>query len=60
MKSWALPEGVLKSGGYIEGFVYFQRVDKNEGVVRFEVEADKVGDANETVAKLSIPFIVPG
>jgi len=61
MKSWALPEGVLSSGGYVEGFVYFERVDKkkgSKGVVRFDSEFAQASDPQQTVARISIPFEV--
>jgi hypothetical protein len=60
MKSWALPEGVLDSGGYVEGFVYFERVDKGKGenVVRFDAEFAKAVDPQQIVARISIPFQV--
>jgi hypothetical protein len=52
----ALPEGVLEPGGRVTGFVYFERLPKGVGPVRFT--ADLV-DA-QTIASLgtiSIPFI---
>jgi len=58
VKSWALPEGVLQSGGYVEGFVYFQHVAANKGVVRFDGQFAQAEDAKRTLAKVAIPFVV--
>jgi hypothetical protein len=58
MKSWALPEGVLESGGYVEGFVYFQRVGHNKGIVRFDSEFAQANDPSRTLAKIAVPFVV--
>lgn len=56
MLSWALPEGVIDSGGYVEGYVYFQPVDRHEDVVRLNARFDKAADPSEHIAKVEIPF----
>ena len=35
MLAWALPEGVVASGGYVDGYLYFQRVPSDKQLVRF-------------------------
>ena len=58
MLSWALPEGVLNSAGWVEGFVYFQRVDKNAGLVRFEASLAVADHPSNQLAKVAIPFVI--
>jgi hypothetical protein len=36
MLEWALPEGVLRSGGYVDAYLYFPRVPRDIERVRFE------------------------
>jgi hypothetical protein len=36
MQSWALPEGVLDSGGRVDGYLFFQRVPSDKTQVRLE------------------------
>lgn len=49
-----LPEGVLGAGGYVSGFLYFQRVDGWERGLRFEL-AVVAADADEVAAMVNVP-----
>jgi hypothetical protein len=51
----ALPEGVLAAGGSAAGFVYFEALDRDAGIVTLNVN---VVDAatGETIGTVSIPF----
>ena len=45
MLAWALPEGVLERGGYVDGYLYFQHVPSDKQLVRFQ--AVLTGDKEE-------------
>jgi hypothetical protein len=51
----ALPEGVLQAGGHAEGFVYFEALDRDAGMLTLNVD---IIDANsgETEGTAHIPF----
>lgn len=51
----ALPEGVLEPGGYVTGWLYFQRIDDDEVQVRFMADL-RDPDDRAPVAELEIPF----
>lgn len=55
MRLLALPEGVLKPGGTVEGFIFFEKVDPDVRGYRFEAELVNA-ESRSTVAELSIPF----
>lgn len=57
MLNKALPEGVIQPGGSISGFLYFEKVDPNEPMVKFR--ADLVNArTNQAFGQVSIPFEV--
>lgn len=56
MLEWALPEGVIRPGGHVEGFFYFERVDPEEPYVVFR--ADLVTDDGQRFGEVRIPFNV--
>ena len=53
----AIPEGVLQSGGYIEGFVYFQGVSRRERAVKFSVNLIDA-DNQQQFGTLEVPLVV--
>lgn len=53
----ALPEGVLEPGGHVTGYLYFQKVDPDEPMVKFR--ADLIdARSGEAFGTASIPFEV--
>ena len=53
----ALPEGVVESGGRVEGFVYFEKV--TEDVPRVTFRADLVNaDTGDVFGEVRVPFTV--
>lgn len=65
MLSLALPEGMIEPGGSITGFLYFERVSRNDPSVTFREELVAVGDAEgptgaagAAFGEVSIPFTV--
>lgn len=57
MLAEALPEGVLQSGGSVQGFVYFQHIAERESQVRLELKL--VGaDNNQSFGAVALPFVV--
>lgn len=56
MVARALPEGVLEPGGWVEGFVYFERVEPEARRVTLHVVLD-LPQGEERVATIDIPFI---
>lgn len=65
MLDLALPEGVIEPGGSVTGFLYFQRVSRNETSVAFRQDLVEVGDgsgptgaAGADIGQISIPFMV--
>lgn len=56
MLSLALPEGVLKPGGKVAGFVYFPKVDASAGRVEFRADLDNAETGGQ-VATIAIPFL---
>lgn len=38
MLAWALPEGVLEDGGYVDGYLYFPRIPSSKDQVRFQAK----------------------
>lgn len=53
----ALPEGTLKPGGHVDGFLYFEKVGSKADHVELKASFAKP-DSNKTEAKLSLPFRV--
>jgi hypothetical protein len=53
----ALPEGTLKPGGQVDGFVYFEKVGSNADQVALKASFVDP-QSNNTEAKLSLPFKV--
>ena len=57
MLNRALPEGVLESGGSVEGFVYFEKV--TEDVPRVTFRADLVNaNTGDVFGEIRVPFTV--
>jgi hypothetical protein len=55
LKAWALPEGVIASGGSLSGYLYFEHVDPT--LNRVEFRGDIVNaETGETLGTLTIPF----
>lgn len=52
----ALPEGVLDPGGRVTGYLYFQNVDRNAGMVEFTKEL--VSADGRELGMIKIPFEV--
>jgi hypothetical protein len=50
----ALPEGVLNPGGYISGWLYFEKVDDDES--RVQLRASMRNIEEEPIARLTVPF----
>lgn len=50
----ALPEGVVEPGGFVTGWLYFQKVDDDESRVSFQANLQESGGA--PVAEMRIPF----
>lgn len=57
MLSWALPEGVVQHGGYVSGYLYFEKVDDDEGSVLFRAELKRPA-SNQPFAAVSLPLLV--
>lgn len=55
MFSHAIPQGVLQPGGEIEGYIFFEKVEPNAGVVTFRAEFVDA-ETGEWLARASIPF----
>lgn len=53
----ALPEGVIKPGGTVDGFLYFQEVPEEKRTVQFQAEL-AAADSGAELAQLVIPFAV--
>lgn len=54
----ALPEGVIDVGGSVDGYLYFEKVNADEGTtVTLKVELRSASD-HEVVTRLSLPFVV--
>lgn len=51
----ALPEGVIEPGGYVSGWLYFDKVDDDEAKVQLQAALQPI-DPGAPLAKLSIPF----
>lgn len=59
MLSLALPEGVIQSGGHVQGFIYFQSVNRRETAVQFQVKLIDATTGN-AFGTVEIPFNVRG
>lgn len=53
----ALPEGVLDPGGRVTGYLYFENVDRDAGVVQFTGELVSAA-SGEQIGEIRIPFQV--
>jgi hypothetical protein len=53
----ALPEGVLREGGVVSGFLFFENPIDREDRVVFEARFDE-SDSPQTVASMKIPFTI--
>lgn len=53
----ALPEGVVRPGGSVEGFLYFQEVTDDKEAVQFRAEL-AAADTGSALADITIPFVV--
>ncbi len=51
----ALPEGVLKNGGYLDGYLYFQHVPDDVETVSFSATFARAESAGPTVAVMTLP-----
>lgn len=59
MRNNVLPEGVIAPGGYVEGWLYFQKVA--EGAERVTFRADLVNaNAGQSLGVATIPYTVEG
>lgn len=65
MLSLALPEGVIEPGGGVQGFLYFEKVDRDLPMVTFRQDLVAVGSedgetgaAGADFGQISIPFTV--
>lgn len=56
MLSLALPEGVLKPGGEVSGFLYFHRVDEDASRVKFKANFDNARSGSD-VAAIAVPLV---
>jgi hypothetical protein len=59
MLDWALPEGVLESGGTASGYLYFQKVRTQEGEVTFLAGLEEPTRARQPTSQpalIDIPF----
>ncbi len=57
MRAWALPEGVVQPGGYIEGYLYFQKVSADDARLTVRATLSKPGNG-EAIARFALPFVV--
>lgn len=57
MLNQALPDGVIKPGGRVSGFLYFQEVNEDLPTVRFEYELVNASNGN-IFGTVTIPFVV--
>jgi len=57
MREEALPEGTLEDGGEVGGFLYFEKVGKDEIGVTFKNDLVDAGDG-KTFGTISIPLLV--
>jgi hypothetical protein len=57
MLVWAMPEGVVKPGSSISGYLYFERIDDEELDVQFRAHLE-AADSGMEVVNVSIPFMV--
>ncbi|MEX2260771.1 MAG: hypothetical protein WD696_02405 [Bryobacteraceae bacterium] len=53
----AIPEGVLNSGGNLEGYLYFQKVEEQFPSVTFQADLMNA-DTEERFGAIQIPFVV--
>lgn len=56
MVARALPEGVLQPGGKASGFLYFERVDEDLGLVHFRGRLVNAGDGSQ-LGVVEIPLL---
>lgn len=57
MQKRALPEGLLEPGGRVSGFLFFQKVDPDDGQVALVFEVVRARDG-EVLDRISIPYQV--
>ncbi len=57
MRTYALPEGVLESGGRVSGFVYFERVEARAREDRFSLQLDVRTPGNRRLGVARIPLV---
>jgi len=57
MLSVAIPEGVVRPNGRVEGFVYFPAVDEDHSKVRLRVDVAEA-ERGRSIGEISIPFVV--
>jgi hypothetical protein len=57
MLNQALPDGVIKPGGRVSGFMYFQEVKESSKTVRLEYELVNARNGN-IFGTITIPFVV--
>jgi hypothetical protein len=57
MLAKALPEGVLRNGGNITGYLYFRRLP--EGADRVTFRSDLLdAETEQQIASLNVPFVI--
>lgn len=57
MRDMAIPEGVLKPGGEVSGFVYFPKIERDAKALTFAFDLRSPG-ADADFGRLRIPFVV--
>lgn len=55
MVTRALPPGVVEPGGIVDGWIYFEKVDEDEGRIYFEAEIVDATDG-DLIGQARIPF----
>lgn len=53
----AMPEGVLQAGGRLRGFLYFQKIPKDQKEVTFTASLVDA-DTEESFGKIAVPFVL--
>jgi hypothetical protein len=57
MLAKAIPEGVVRSGGHVDGFLYFQKVESDKRSTTLVADLQSA-ESGRQVARLQLPFIV--
>lgn len=57
MLAYALPEGVVKAGGSVDGWVYFEKIEDEGGDIEFRADLVEA-DSGQRIGQINLPFDV--